>query len=314
MFTSLTKEALPIIRYRTKDLTRLLPGTARPAHRRMGRITGRSDDMIILRGVNLFPSQIEEIALRIPELSPHFQLELTRPEGQRMDQLTVKIERRETVTVEGARRRPRSPAASRSRSTWVLPARWTSWSPDRWSGPTASCAGSTTCAPRPDRSVQPPVPARPPAADRSDREKLATMPTTATTTKRGRPGYDQQSVLLIAVDVFNRHGYDATSMGILAENLGISKSAIYHHVPSKGDLLKLALDHALGGLEAILDQPRGHSPAPPRPGWSSSCARPSPCWWSGCRSSPCCCACAATRRSNATRWNAGAPSTTRWRP
>jgi AcrR family transcriptional regulator len=81
------------------------------------------------------------------------------------------------------------------------------------------------------------------------------MPSTATTTKRGRPGYDQQSVLLIAVDVFNRHGYDATSMGILAENLGISKSAIYHHVPSKGDLLKLALDHALGGLEATLERP-----------------------------------------------------------
>ncbi len=85
------------------------------------------------------------------------------------------------------------------------------------------------------------------------------MPTTAATTKRGRPGYDQQSVLTIAVDVFNRHGYDATSMGILAENLGISKSAIYHHVPSKGDLLKLALDHALGGLEAILDRPEAHA-------------------------------------------------------
>ncbi|MFF1881200.1 TetR/AcrR family transcriptional regulator [Pseudarthrobacter sp. NPDC058196] len=80
-------------------------------------------------------------------------------------------------------------------------------------------------------------------------------------TKRGRPGYDQQSVLRIAVDVFNRHGYDATSMGILAENLGISKSAIYHHVPSKGDLLKLALDHALGGLEAILEQPEATSGA-----------------------------------------------------
>lgn len=78
---------------------------------------------------------------------------------------------------------------------------------------------------------------------------------TSEVTKRGRPGYDQQSVLRIAVDVFNRHGYDATSMGILAENLGISKSAIYHHVPSKGDLLKLALDYALGGLEAILDRP-----------------------------------------------------------
>ena len=81
------------------------------------------------------------------------------------------------------------------------------------------------------------------------------------TAKRGRPGYDQQSVLRIAVDVFNRHGYDATSMGILAENLGISKSAIYHHVPSKGDLLKLALDHALGGLEAILEQPEATSGA-----------------------------------------------------
>jgi phenylacetate-CoA ligase len=102
VFTSLTKEALPIIRYRTKDLTRLLPGTARPAHRRMGRITGRSDDMIILRGVNLFPSQIEEIALRIPELSPHFRLELTRPAGQRMDELTVKIERRESVPAEAS--------------------------------------------------------------------------------------------------------------------------------------------------------------------------------------------------------------------
>lgn len=100
VFTALTKEALPIIRYRTHDLTRLLPGTARPGHRRMGRITGRSDDMIILRGVNLFPSQIEELALKIPELSPHFQLRLTRPE--RMDRMSVHIERRETVSVETA--------------------------------------------------------------------------------------------------------------------------------------------------------------------------------------------------------------------
>ncbi|MGG5170792.1 TetR/AcrR family transcriptional regulator [Pseudarthrobacter sp. J1738] len=75
------------------------------------------------------------------------------------------------------------------------------------------------------------------------------------TAKRGRPGYDQQTVLNVAVEVFNRHGYDATSMGILAENLGISKSAIYHHVPSKGELLNLALDHALGGLEAVLTSP-----------------------------------------------------------
>jgi AcrR family transcriptional regulator len=83
----------------------------------------------------------------------------------------------------------------------------------------------------------------------------STVPTAtspAPTSKRGRPGYDQQSVLRIAVDVFNKHGYEATSMGILAENLGISKSAIYHHVPSKEDLLRLALEEALGGLEEVL--------------------------------------------------------------
>lgn len=100
VFTALTKEALPIIRYRTHDLTRLLPGNDLPGHRRMGRITGRSDDMIILRGVNLFPSQIEELALQVPALSPHFTLEITRPD--RMDQMTVNIERRESVTVEEA--------------------------------------------------------------------------------------------------------------------------------------------------------------------------------------------------------------------
>ena len=92
VFTSLTKQALPIIRYRTRDLTRLLPGTARPAFRRMEKVTGRSDDMIILRGVNVFPTQIEEIVLRTPGLSPHFQIELFR--DGRLDQMTVRVERR----------------------------------------------------------------------------------------------------------------------------------------------------------------------------------------------------------------------------
>src|SRR3712207_3066609 len=78
VFTSLTKQAMPVIRYRTRDLTRLLPGTARPGMRRMERITGRTDDMIILRGVNLFPTQVEEIVLRTPGLSPHFRLVLSR--------------------------------------------------------------------------------------------------------------------------------------------------------------------------------------------------------------------------------------------
>ncbi|MFE3179407.1 phenylacetate--CoA ligase PaaK [Streptomyces violascens] len=91
VFTSLTKEAMPVIRYRTRDLTRLLPGTAR-VFRRMEKVTGRSDDLVILRGVNLFPTQIEEIVLRTPGLAPHFQLRLTR-EG-RLDALTVRVEAR----------------------------------------------------------------------------------------------------------------------------------------------------------------------------------------------------------------------------
>ncbi|MFF9520502.1 phenylacetate--CoA ligase PaaK [Streptomyces achromogenes] len=91
VFTSLTKEAMPVIRYRTRDLTRLLPGTAR-VFRRMEKITGRSDDMVILRGVNVFPTQIEEIVLRTPGVAPHFQLRLTR-EG-RLDALTVRAEAR----------------------------------------------------------------------------------------------------------------------------------------------------------------------------------------------------------------------------
>jgi phenylacetate-CoA ligase len=91
VFTSLTKQAMPVIRYRTRDLTRLLPGTARPM-RRMEKITGRTDDMMIVRGVNLFPTQIEELILGTAELSPHFQCVLSR--DGRLDSLTVRVERR----------------------------------------------------------------------------------------------------------------------------------------------------------------------------------------------------------------------------
>ena len=84
VFTSLTKEAMPIIRYRTRDLTRLLPPTAR-AMRRIEKITGRSDDMLIIRGVNVFPTQIEELILRERELAPHYLLEITRPQHARRD-------------------------------------------------------------------------------------------------------------------------------------------------------------------------------------------------------------------------------------
>jgi phenylacetate-CoA ligase len=98
VLTTLTKEALPIIRYRTHDLSTLLPGTGRPNMRRIRKITGRNDDMIILRGVNLFPTQIEEIALGIEGLSPHFMLERTR-EGT-MDGLVVHIEAAEGSSTE----------------------------------------------------------------------------------------------------------------------------------------------------------------------------------------------------------------------
>ena len=90
VFTSLTKEALPIIRYRTRDLTRLLPPTAR-SMRRIEKITGRSDDMLIIRGVNVFPTQIEELILKHSALAPHYQIEVTRPKN--LDELAVLVER-----------------------------------------------------------------------------------------------------------------------------------------------------------------------------------------------------------------------------
>jgi phenylacetate-CoA ligase len=100
VFTSLTKEALPIIRYRTRDLTRLLPGTAR-SMRRMEKVTGRSDDMIILRGVNVFPTQIEEQILKCTGLAPHFHIELTQRD--RLDNLTVVVEARPDMSDDASR-------------------------------------------------------------------------------------------------------------------------------------------------------------------------------------------------------------------
>jgi phenylacetate-CoA ligase len=96
VFTSLTKEAMPVIRYRTRDLTRLLPGTL-TSMRRFAKITGRTDDMLIVRGVNLFPSQIEELIAGCPRLSPHYEIEVSRP--NRMDELRVRIEVRTGLAV-----------------------------------------------------------------------------------------------------------------------------------------------------------------------------------------------------------------------
>jgi phenylacetate-CoA ligase len=90
VFTSLTKQAMPVVRYRTRDLTRLLPGTAYPAFRRMQKVTGRTDDMMIVRGVNVFPTQIEEQILAVEGLAPHYTCVLTRPGN--LDELTVRVE------------------------------------------------------------------------------------------------------------------------------------------------------------------------------------------------------------------------------
>ena len=100
VLTSLTREAMPVVRYRTRDLTRLLPGTAHAPHRRMKKVTGRSDDMMIVRGVNVFPSQIEEQILRTPGLAPHYVCVLERP--GRLDTLTVRVEAAPGTWVEGA--------------------------------------------------------------------------------------------------------------------------------------------------------------------------------------------------------------------
>ena len=104
VFTSLTKEALPVVRYRTRDLTRLLPGTARTM-RRMDKITGRSDDMLIIRGVNVFPTQVEEQILKISALAPHYQIEIAR--SGNLDEMTINVE-----LAPGAEATAKQPAAT----------------------------------------------------------------------------------------------------------------------------------------------------------------------------------------------------------
>jgi phenylacetate-CoA ligase len=97
VFTSLCREAMPVIRYRTRDLTRLLPGSV-TAMRRMARISGRTDDMLIIRGVNVFPSQIEELILRCHGLAPHYEIEISRP--QRLDEIKILVEARPELASE----------------------------------------------------------------------------------------------------------------------------------------------------------------------------------------------------------------------
>jgi phenylacetate-CoA ligase len=116
VFTSLTKEALPIIRYRTRDLTRLLPGTARTM-RRMEKITGRSDDMMIVRGVNVFPSQIEELILKQRVLAPHYQCILSR-DGP-LDTLTVAVETQPGIAINSEAAHAASAALAHDIKTFI---------------------------------------------------------------------------------------------------------------------------------------------------------------------------------------------------
>ncbi|HKY80655.1 MAG TPA: phenylacetate--CoA ligase PaaK [Sphingobium sp.] len=108
VFTSLSKEAFPIVRYRTRDLTRLLPGEGLP-YRRIAKIVGRSDDMLIIRGVNVFPTQIEEQILKCPGLAPHYLIEISRP--SRMDEVTIDVELRAETDIESGAAQCRQLAA-----------------------------------------------------------------------------------------------------------------------------------------------------------------------------------------------------------
>ena len=116
VFTSLTKEALPIIRYRTRDLTRLLPGSARTM-RRMEKITGRSDDMMIVRGVNVFPTQIEELILKQPHLAPHYQC-ILKKDGP-MDSLTVAVETKPGLAINAAAAQEAAKALAHDIKTFI---------------------------------------------------------------------------------------------------------------------------------------------------------------------------------------------------
>ena len=166
VLTSLTKQAMPVVRYRTRDLTRLLPGTAYPAFRRMQKVTGRTDDMMIVRGVNVFPSQIEEQLLAVEGLTPHYLCVLTRPGN--LDELTVQVEH-----APGCVRRPASLGSGPGRPGQAADrgqrpgggARPRGRSSARWARP----SGSATCAeplvlsagraPTPVRAATPDLPA-----------------------------------------------------------------------------------------------------------------------------------------------------------
>ena len=205
VFTSLTKEAMPVVRYRTRDLTRLLPGTAR-SMRRMEKVTGRSDDMMIVRGVNVFPTQIEEKLLEFEALSAHYQIVLTRL--GRMDEMEVKVEARagasESAVGRGTRARASHQADDRHfRASQRAAAR-------------GHRAFAGQGAPHRRSPAEGLTMARPLAADHGDK---------------------RAAILAGAARLFAAEGFDRASMSEIAQALGVSKALVYHYYRSKDALL-----------------------------------------------------------------------------
>ena len=189
VFTSLTKQAMPVIRYRTRDLTRLLPGTAYPAFRRMQKVTGRTDDMMIVRGVNVFPTMVEEQILKVEGLTPHYLCVLTRPGN--LDELTVRVEAHESVAE--ADREALGPPAGRARQGQRRhdgPGRGAR-AAQRWNARWARRSGSPTGAePHPWRVSRGPARRRPTRARAGPRAGARAWAASAASCLRLRAGHD----------------------------------------------------------------------------------------------------------------------------
>ena len=204
VFTTLTKEGLPVIRYRTRDLTRLLPGTAR-SHRRMEKVTGRSDDMMIIRGVNVFPTQIEELLLRCQGLSPHYLIELSRED--RLDVATLFVEARPEVHGDGrARRRSRV-----ARRAYPQQYRHRHQGAGRRSGRGRTLRRQGA------------------ARDRQEAERLMARPRSADHDIKRRAILDRSAKL------FAQNGYDRTSMAEVAVGLRRVEGAALSLLCQQGD-------------------------------------------------------------------------------
>ncbi len=217
VFTTLTKEGMPIIRYRTRDLTRLLPGTAR-SMRRMEKVTGRSDDMIILRGVNVFPTQIEEQIMRIDGLSPHFQIELVKKGA--LDAMRVHVE----------------PEPSHIEHQAALAAAQLESLIKDVVGVTAHVI---TNEPRERCAVR---------RQSQARRRQSKVGTQVARTIAKDYSEKRQAILQSSAELFAAEGYGRATMSQIAQACGVSKANIYHYYDSKEALLYDILETHLRDL------------------------------------------------------------------